>query len=412
MNSADTTISRWISAHPDALAPSDLLSPNDKVDEYIVRKLLGKGLSGEVYEVWHPVLNATFALKVYSPKNETDVARLLAEVQSLAKIRHPNVVAIHQFGEHRGHPFFIMDLAERLPERLSLAECQKMVSEIGSALGKLHNAGIIHRDIKPQNILMRDDSYLLTDFSIARPKAIHSDAGLENPTIQGGERMVVGTHGFIAPEILEGKDSTPSCDQFGLAATCLSLCEEVSKAPRVLSVLRRALNARPEMRHASIEDFASAFNRATTSRRRMFILLAILISLSLLTASVFVFIANRTKSEKTPTPAPLHDSFQGYNPADDSFRNEQRDSRQKQLAAYERELSEVKSAIAKKREEILGPYKGINISEIKNGEERLRVGGEIVDAHSKFTRETIDLQDRQIELNRKIEIIRTAINDS
>ena len=79
MNNADTTISRWIAAHPDEIESSDLLSPDDNLDGYVVRRLIGKGSAGEVYEAWHPTLNASFAIKVYSPRNDTDVARLLAE---------------------------------------------------------------------------------------------------------------------------------------------------------------------------------------------------------------------------------------------------------------------------------------------------------------------------------------------
>ena len=373
MNSQDTTISRWISAHPEELAATDILSDGDNVDGYVVRRFLGRGKSGEVYEVWHKVLNASFALKIYDPKTDADVARLFAEVRALAKVRHPNIVAIHHFGEYKGHPYFVMDLAERLPDQIPLGECRRLVAGIASALGKLHDAGIIHRDVKPQNILVRDGEFLLADFSIVINDSDIPCPGLENPTIQGGSRMVVGTHGYISPEMLEGGEAAPSSDQFGLAATCLAVCGAIPKNRRAMSVVQRALNAKPSLRYASVEDFAAAFSKAA-SPFRVLRAVAVAAAAALLIVAVFLI----------------------------SNRGDKASATMERLGAYEKELSEVKGKIAAKRTEILGPYKGVDPFKIEDVERRQKVCNEIGDAQLRFGRETDRLVQRQLELEKAI----------
>lgn len=279
----NTTVSRWIrSAKPD-LGSARLLSDGEEIAGYMVRRLLGRGGFGEVYEVWHPVMNAAFALKVFAPENEERVARLLTEVRALARIRHPNVIAIHQFGEHKGHPYFIMDLAEPIADELSVAECRRLVADISAALTAVHEAGIVHRDIKPANILRRDGRYLLADFGIAgewngasaregtSSTGFPLPAGLENPTLCDRGRVVVGSPGFIAPEILEGGGAFAVSDVFALASVCLAVCPALAENRKASSVLSRALAAKPQLRQRSAAEFAADFEGAFRSRRGLWI---------------------------------------------------------------------------------------------------------------------------------------------
>lgn len=267
----DTTVSRWIrSAKPD-LGSVRLLSDGEEIAGYAVRRLLGKGGFGEVYEVWHPVMNAAFALKVFAPENEERVARLLTEVRALARIRHPNVITIHQFGEHKGHPYFIMDLAEPLADELSVSDCRQLVADISAALTAIHEAGIVHRDIKPANILRRDGRYLLADFGIVGADDVPLPTGLENPTLCDEGRIVVGSPGFIAPEILEGSEASAVSDIFALASVCLAVCPVLAENRKISSVLSRALAAKPQLRQRSAAEFAADFEGAFRSRRGLWI---------------------------------------------------------------------------------------------------------------------------------------------
>lgn len=414
MNNADTTISRWIAAHPEEIESSDLLSPDDNLDGYVVRRLIGKGSAGEVYEAWHPTLNTSFAIKVYSPRNDTDVARLLAEVQSLAKIRHPHIVSIHHFGEYKGHPFFVMDLAERLPKSLSLAECRRLVAEIASALDKLHASGIVHRDVKPQNILVSDGEYLLADFSVVRATAVRHNASLENPTIQGKGRMVVGTRGYISPEVLEGEEPTPSCDQFALAATCLELCDEVAKNSRVLGVVQRALSAKPVLRYASVAEFASAFASATTPRRIPRIAL-----LAVAAAAIVAAVVGWKVFHNQGGQARSNESFDRYDPASDKFAASRKESIRKKIEAYKKEMAEIKSKIAAKRETLTGlsetqrsMYRHSGNAAFHDDDEvgsrRLRLSSR----QSRYRREISQLKAREQELYRMIQDLRAKIEQS
>ena len=414
MNNADTTISRWIAAHPDEIESSDLLSPDDNLDGYVVRRLIGKGSAGEVYEAWHPTLNASFAIKVYSPRNDTDVARLLAEVQSLAKIRHPHIVSIHHFGEYKGHPFFVMDLAERLPKCLSLAECRRLVAEVASALDKLHASGIVHRDIKPQNILVRDGEYLLADFSVVRATAVRHDASLENPTIQGEGRMVVGTRGYISPEVLEGEEPTPSCDQFALAATCLELCDEVAKNRRALGVVQRALSAKPVLRYASVAEFASAFASATTPRRiPRIVLLAVAAAAAIVAAIVGWNVFHDQGGQ-----ARSNESFDRYDPAIDKFAASRKESIRKKIEAYDRELSEINnkidancSALSILSEIERSTYSDYS-DDLDSREEKASRRLSLSTKQSRCRREISRLKKREAELNRMIQDLREKIEQS
>ena len=295
-----------------------------------------------------------------------------------------------------------MDLGERLPKSLSLAECRRLVAEIASALDKLHASSIVHRDIKPQNILVRDGEYLLADFSVVRATAVRHDASLENPTIQGEGRMVVGTRGYISPEVLEGEEPTPSCDQFALAATCLELCDEVAKDRRVLGVVQRALSAKPALRFASVAEFASAFASATTPRRIPRIVLLAVAAAAAIVAAVVGWKVFHDQGGK----AQSNESFDRYDPAIDKFAASRQEGLRKQLEAYEKEMAEIKRKIAAKHAEILGPYAGVDVFKIKDTNEQLRVADKIVDANTKFMKETIDLKQRLAELTDMIKHLR------
>ena len=300
----NTTVSRWIrSAKPD-LGSARLLSDGEEVAGYTVRRLLGRGGSGEVYEVWHPVMNAAFALKVFAPENEERVARLLTEVRALARIRHPNVITIHQFGEHRGHPYFIMDLAEPLADELSVTECRRLVADISAALTAVHEAGIVHRDIKPANILRGDGRYLLADFGIAGAGNVSLPAGLENPTLCDKGRVIVGSPGFIAPEILEGGEASAVSDIFALASFCLVVCPALAENRKISSVLSRALAAKPQLRQKSAAEFAEGFERAFRSWRGLWVCGGLLAGASVAIV-VCVLLSVREGADSTVVDGPI-----------------------------------------------------------------------------------------------------------
>ena len=163
-------------------AARDELEAGDLVDDYEILGLLGTGGMGYVYEARHRVLNKVYALKTIKADrlNETIWRRLQVEAQAIARMNHPNIVGIHNFGMHEGRPFYAMDLlkgtslAEKLKKGpLPLEQALQIFIEVCCGLNYAHKKGIIHRDIKPGNIILLQSAdasgakVKIVDFGIA-----------------------------------------------------------------------------------------------------------------------------------------------------------------------------------------------------------------------------------------------------
>jgi eukaryotic-like serine/threonine-protein kinase len=175
---------------------------------YRLVRLLGRGGMGEVYEGIDGVLGRRVAVKVF--RGETDLgtsrARQRLEIQALARLQHPNIVAVFDAGTDAGISFVVMQLidgvtlAERtLASGLPPAETARIGWAIADALAHVHAMGMVHRDIKPGNILCgADGTVFLTDFGIVR--------------LIGHTRLTQGTIGtasYLAPEQVRGEDVGP-----------------------------------------------------------------------------------------------------------------------------------------------------------------------------------------------------------
>ncbi len=175
------------------------LRAGDMVGDYEVLSLIGTGGMGYVYEARHRVLNKVYALKTIRADcmNETSWRRMQVEAQAIARMNHPNIVGIHNFGMHDGRPFYVMDLlkgtslAEKLQKGpLPLEQALQIFIEVCCGLTYAHKKGIIHRDIKPGNIILlksEDASgakVKIVDFGIAK-LAGASDPNNQNLTSAG-----------------------------------------------------------------------------------------------------------------------------------------------------------------------------------------------------------------------------------
>lgn len=173
-----------------------------------VVELIGSGGMGAVYKARQPKLNRLVALKILR-RDERDlnfVERFTREAQTLARLNHPNIVAVYDFGEREGLFFLIMELVDGATLRQLLGEGKMkpeaalaIVPPICEALQYAHEKGVVHRDIKPENILVdKEGRVKVADFGIARLAG--TDAGRANLT---GEGQVVGTAHYMAPEQVE-----------------------------------------------------------------------------------------------------------------------------------------------------------------------------------------------------------------
>jgi len=189
---------------------------------YRVVRELGRGGMGIVYLAHERGLDRDVAIKVLPPEralSEHYRERFLREARTAGKLSHPNIVPLYSFGEHEGMPYYVMgyvegeSLASRLDRenRLPEADVRRILIAVGEALHYAHQRGVVHRDIKPQNILLEAGSNrpMLTDFGIAK-----IDSGATAFTSTG---VVIGTPDYMSPEQASGSpDIGPASDLFSL----------------------------------------------------------------------------------------------------------------------------------------------------------------------------------------------------
>ena len=250
----------------------DKLKPGDIIgDNYVIIELLGIGGMGYVYKVRHLILEKIYAMKTISGEQISEIAwrRLQVEAQAIARINHPNIVGIHNLGIHQGKiPYYVMDylkgnnLAQILKKKrhLSLEQSLPIFIEICKGLGFAHKKGIVHRDIKPGNIVMLDEP----DFNGARVKIVDFGiaklAGTIDPDNQKlttiGE--VFGSPLYMSPEQCDGKRIDARSDIYSLGCTFFEvLCGEVpfhGENP-VATMLMHSQAKPPTLHEASGIDF-------------------------------------------------------------------------------------------------------------------------------------------------------------
>ncbi|MFL0810275.1 MAG: protein kinase [Agarilytica sp.] len=192
---------------------------------YEVFESIGEGGMAEVYRGRHARLDREVALKVMlsrTAKDPTFGDRFIREARIAAKLNHPHIVQIYDVNRFEGTFFLSMeyvkggDLSKKLRQQLPAADLSRIVRDLCESLDYAHSQGYIHRDIKPGNILFRENGSLaLSDFGIAR--AIHSDTHMT----QTG--MVVGTPSYMSPEQAQGKDLTGSSDLYSVAVIAFQM---------------------------------------------------------------------------------------------------------------------------------------------------------------------------------------------
>jgi serine/threonine protein kinase len=194
------------------------LEIGDRFAEYVVDAALGEGGMGVVFRARCARSDTVVALKVLKKEiadEELYRRRFLHEVRAAGEVRHQHLVAVLDAGEADGRNYLAMSympggsLAERVKERsLGLDKVLRLVAEVASGLDALHERGIVHRDIKPTNILFDGESNsMLTDFGLAKGPAYTA------LTKQG---QLIGTANYLAPEIIRGQPATASSDIYAL----------------------------------------------------------------------------------------------------------------------------------------------------------------------------------------------------
>ncbi|MCE9573801.1 MAG: serine/threonine-protein kinase [Deltaproteobacteria bacterium] len=222
-----------------ALPPRPTLAICTALDGYVITSQLGAGGMGVVYLARDRQLGREVAIKLHARADDGDgTARLLREARAMATLTHPNVATIYEVGTHEGHLFIAMAYLDGGTARTWLAAQPRTWREIvalyiaaGRGLVAAHRAGMVHRDFKPDNVLLgKDGQVRVADFGLARlgteAIAAHEaeDAEASTVTMTG---VVLGTPLYMSPEQRRGKVG-PAADQF---AFCVALWEALAGAP-------------------------------------------------------------------------------------------------------------------------------------------------------------------------------------
>jgi serine/threonine protein kinase len=195
-----------------------VIEAGERVGSYVLEECLGEGATGVVYRAVHEPDGAIVALKVLRPElagNDTYRARFLREARAAGEVRHSHLVPVLDVGEAEGACFLACafvaggSLAARLRKGpLGVDELVRVASGVAGALDVLHAAGIVHRDVKPANVMLSEEgSALLTDFGLAKGRAY---------TLLTRPGQVLGTLDYLAPELIRGETATPASDLYAL----------------------------------------------------------------------------------------------------------------------------------------------------------------------------------------------------
>jgi serine/threonine protein kinase len=188
------------------------------LNRFVIERRIGSGGFGVVYEAWDGRLERPVAVKAIEQRGEAG-RRVLREAQAAARLNHPGIVTLYELGEEDGNALLVTELVEgstlaRLSHEgvLSDREIGEIGADLCEALDHAHSRGVVHRDIKPQNVQVTEGEprAKLMDFGIAR-------LADDSPLTAAGD--VVGTLAYMSPEQAEGREAGPEADVYSLALT-------------------------------------------------------------------------------------------------------------------------------------------------------------------------------------------------
>ena len=264
-----------------------MLSEGQTFAHYVIEAPIGEGGMGAVYRAHDTKLRRKVALKVIHPDLAVPdaAARLVREARTAAAFSHPNTVAIHDLGEIDGTVFLVMELISGAPLRayvgdtsVPVAQKLRWLVDMARGLGAAHKAGLVHRDVKPTNVMVSDDGVVkVLDFGLAKP--------LEAASFDTNVGIVVGTPRYMSPELFTGMRADARSDQYAFGVTAYELLSGVypgnatgpvpaaldslvpEVGPVIARIVARTLSRSAEARFATMNDVASALEEELFTTR-------------------------------------------------------------------------------------------------------------------------------------------------
>ena len=274
-----------------------------QLGRYKLLSLIGTGGTGRVYRARHTILEREAAIKILRADLDPDTKyhdRFLKEARTIAKMRHPHVVQLYDFGSFHGTYYMVMEYVpgENLDKKLKAlhsdgqllpgVEVWRIIKQMGEALSYTHERGVIHRDIKPANILMtHDGSIVISDFGVAKLLAGHGNTSTGT---------VTGTPTYMAPEQAQGESIDHRADLYAMAVVVYEMLAgrvpfkapsavtmiykhlhepppplrqfNPAVPPHVEAELLKALSKQPQDRHQSVAEFRRALSGSGSAAQR------------------------------------------------------------------------------------------------------------------------------------------------
>lgn len=270
---------------------STITVPSEPIGKYEIRKILGQGAMGLVYQAFDTEIERVVALKTLhkhlleGEQGHDFSQRFLQEAKAAARCLHPNIVTVFDYGIHESTPYLVMEYVEgaELKEQLlsdkviPFESTLNIITQTLDALGYAHERGVVHRDIKPANIMIMSNDYLkVSDFGVAR---------IDNSDLTS-TGMMIGTPNYMAPESVFGLPVDNRSDLYSVGVLLFELltkerpdkskalesaiapidaCEHLdfSQKAQLKPILLRALQNKPEDRYQKAEEFRDHLNGIT-----------------------------------------------------------------------------------------------------------------------------------------------------